>query len=155
MAYNEQVISSANPLQAVWMDKPISVVLMAAADIPEAAMEVWRRRLGLHCRREVLILARKRYKARLGKVAIMPDSEAVKQTMMTNPPAAGEMFVFTDGTLPTGKRDPDTGEEIRTPNKILAYCVSVADLPGGGGFATADGGGGMYVVDYIERGKAS
>ena len=84
----------------------------------------------------------------------MPENEEIKQTMMTNPPEAGEMFVFTDGTLPTGQRDADTGEEIRTPNKILAYCVAVKELPGGGGFATANGGG-MYVVDYIERGKAS
>lgn len=149
LAYNEQVISSTNPLHAVWMDKPVGAVQLAAVSIEEARLELWRRRVNIGCYREVLILARQRYKEKLGKVTIMP-SEETKQTMMSDPPSAGELFVFTDGTLGTGEHDKETGEEIRTPNKILAYCVEVKPLPGGGGF----GENGMYVVDYIERGKA-
>lgn len=141
-------LNSTDILQSVWRNKSITVVQMAAAEIPEARRELWRRRLGMLCYKEVLIQHRENYKAKLGKVQVMPTEEP-KQTMMTNPPAPGEVFQLTEGTLPTGKFDPETGEEIRTPNKIAAYCVEVAPLPGGGGF----GNDGMYVVSYVERYK--
>lgn len=146
------MIDFTDPLQSVWRTKSVAVLREFAGKIPQARLELWRRRLGERMAAEINVGKLQRYMKRCGRVSIMPDEE-IKQTMMTNPPTAGEMFIFTDGTVldldeyGNKQYDEETGAELRKPNRITAYCVEVAPLPGGGGL----GQGGMFVVKYVKR----
>lgn len=147
------MLFSDNPLQAVWRNRSDAVVIEFASKIPEARFELWRRRLGELLAAECRVGKLARYKARCGKVAVMAESLEQKKTFMTNPPEPGELFIFTDGTVPdldadgNPQYDAESGAQIMKPNRINAYCVEVAPLPGGGGM----GQGGMFVVTYIPR----
>lgn len=146
------LVDSNDPLQTVWRSKAVATLQTFAPQIAEASNELWRRRLGEKVAAEVNVGKLQRYKKRCGKVVIMPDS-TVKKTMMTNPPEAGQQFIFTDGTVPdldasgNAQYDEETGAQIMKPKRVNAYCTEVAPLPGGGGM----GQGGMFVVSYIER----